>query len=76
MRKKCMACEILLDVPCPNADCQGHQNASVGDLCVYCATNEREHMPVLRTLSDLLPSSLVDCGSDWTELEECAMLAL
>jgi hypothetical protein len=74
MLKKCMACDILLDVPCPNADCRGHQNASVGDLCVYCATNEREHLPLLRTLSDLWPSSLAECGSDWTDQEEPAML--
>jgi len=74
MRKKCGVCEILLDVPCPNVDCRGHQNASVGNLCVYCATNEREHLSVLRTLSDLLSSSLADCGSDWTEQEERALL--
>ena len=76
MRKKCVACEILLDVTCPNADCRGHQNESVGDLCVYCATNEREHLSFLRTLSGFLPSSLADCGSDWTEQEERAMLEI
>ena len=76
MRKKCVACEILLDVPCPNADCRGHRNASVGDLCVYCATNEREHLSFLRPLSGFLPSSLADCGSDWTEQEERAMLEI
>ena len=76
MLKKCVACDILLDVPCPNAACRGHHNESVGDLCVYCATNEREHLPFLRTLSDLLPSSLADCGSDWTEQEERAMLEI
>ena len=76
MPKKCVACDILLDVSCPNVDCRGHQNDSVGDLCVYCATNAREHLPVLRTQSNLLPSSLADCGSDWTEQEERAMLEL
>jgi len=76
MRKKCVACEILLDVLCSNAECRGHRNESVGDLCVYCATNEREHLAFLRTLSDLLPSSLADCGSDWTEQEERAMLEI
>jgi hypothetical protein len=74
MPKKCVACDILLDVPCPNADCRGHQNESVGDLCGYCATNERENMRFLRTLSDLWPSSLADGESDWTEQEERAML--
>src|SRR5262249_17503993 len=59
MPKKCVACDILLDVPCPNADCRGDQNESVVDLCVYCATNARENMSFLRRLSDLLPSSLV-----------------
>jgi hypothetical protein len=76
MPKKCVACEILLDVPCSNADCRGHQNESVGALCVYCATSEREHLPFLRRLSDLLPSSLADCDSDCTEQEEQAMLEI
>jgi hypothetical protein len=76
MLKKCVACDILLDMPCPNAACKGHHTESVGDLCVYCATNEREHMPFLRMLSDLLPSSLADCESDWTEQEERAMLEI
>jgi hypothetical protein len=74
MLKKCVACDILLDVPCPNTDCRGYQNESVGDLCVYCATNGREHLFFVRTLSDLLHSSLADCGSDWTDQEEPAML--
>jgi len=76
MPKKCVACDILLDMPCPNADCRGHQNESVGDLCVYCATNARENMSFLRRLSDLLPSSLADCGSAWTEQEERALLEI
>jgi len=76
MSKKCVACDILLDVPCANVECRGHQNESVGDLCGYCATNARENMPVLRTLSDLLSSSLADCGSDWTEQEERARLEI
>ena len=76
MPKKCVACHILLDEPCPNADCRGHQNESVGELCVYCATNEREHLSFLRPLSGFLPSSLADCGSDWTEQEERAMLEI
>ena len=76
MLKKCVACDILLDVPCPNTDCRGHQNESVGDLCVYCATNEREHLPFLRMLSDLLSSGLADCGSDCTDQEEPAMLEM
>ena len=76
MLKKCAACDILLDVPCPNVDCRGHQNESAGDLCVYCATNAREHPAFLRTLADLWPSSLAECGSDWAEQEEGAMLEI
>ena len=76
MLKKCVACDILLDVPCPNTDCKGHQNESVGDLCVYCATNEREHMPFLRTPSHLFLSSLADAGIDWTEHEERSLLEI
>jgi len=76
MPKKCVVCDILLDVPCPHAACRGHQNASVGDLCMYCATNERESLRFLHTLSDLWPSSLADCESDWTDQEERAMLEI
>ena len=64
-RKKCMAktcasCAILLDVPCTNLACDGHHNASVGEVCVYCATNERAEMrslwkpsPLVSTLDDI-----------------------
>ena len=76
MQKKCMACDILLDVPCSNAVCGGHHNESRGDLCVYCATNEREKMLFVRTLSHFFLSSLADIGIDWTEHEERAMLEI
>ena len=76
VQKKCVACDILLDVPCSNAICGGHKNESRGDLCVYCATNERENMLFLRTLSHLLLSSLAESGSDWTEQEERLMLEI
>jgi hypothetical protein len=42
MEKKCVLCDILLDVPCTHPGCAGHHNDSRGDVCVYCATNERE----------------------------------
>ena len=42
MRKKCANCAILLDVLCTNPACDGHHNESVGNVCVYCATNGRE----------------------------------
>ena len=76
VHQKCVACEILLDVPCSNAVCGGHQNESRGDLCLYCATNERENLHFLRTLSHLLLSSLAESGSDWTEQEATSMLAI
>jgi hypothetical protein len=76
VHKKCVACEILLDVPCANTVCGGHKNESRGDLCVYCATNEREHPLFLRPHTNLMLSSLADMGSAWTEQEERAMLEL
>jgi len=76
VQKKCVACDILLDVPCANPVCGGHQNESRGDLCVYCATNEREHLLFLRPHTHLLLSSLADLGSDWTEQEERSMLEI
>jgi hypothetical protein len=42
--KKCAHCGIRLDVPCTNPACDGHHNDSRGDVCVYCATNERTHI--------------------------------
>ena len=41
MEKKCAICGILLDMPCPAFACPGHRNESVGEMCAYCATNER-----------------------------------
>lgn len=76
MQKKCAICDILLDVACANPACAGHHNESMGDVCVYCATNERENMLFLRTLSHLLLSSLAESGSDWTEQEERLMLEI
>jgi hypothetical protein len=62
MRKKCVSCGILLDVPCPNPACDGHHNESIGDVCVYCATNEREKTLFCREVSTLFFSSLGDVG--------------
>jgi hypothetical protein len=60
--KKCAHCGIMLDVPCTNPACEGHHNESMGEVCVYCATNERIHMRSLRKLSFPLASSLYDIG--------------
>ena len=62
MPKKCANCGIRLDVPCTNPACDGHHNDSRGDVCGYCATNERTHLGSLRTLSSPLVSCLYDIG--------------
>jgi len=76
MEKKCAICDILLDVPCPHPGCAGHHNESWGDMCVYCATNERENRDYLRKFSSFCMSSLADAGGDWTEQEERALLEI
>ena len=64
MEKKCTICCILLDVPCVTLACPGHHNESVGDICAYCAANEREEVLFLRNLSPGLLSSLEDFEPD------------
>jgi hypothetical protein len=59
---RCSICAILLDMPCPNEACEGHQNARVGQLCLYCATNGRENLAFLRAPFSPLCSSLKDIG--------------
>jgi hypothetical protein len=76
MQAKCVTCDILLDVVCANPECMGHQNESRGDRCVYCATNERETLRLLHTLSHPILSSSADSETDWTayaarSLREC-----
>ena len=58
MDKKCRTCGIVLDVPCMNQTCAGHQNESVGDLCSFCATNQREELFLIGDLPCLFFSSL------------------
>jgi hypothetical protein len=62
MRKKCVSCGILMDVLCTNPVCDGHHNESVGEVCLYCATNEREKTLFCRELSTPFFSSLGDIG--------------
>ncbi len=57
MGKQCASCRIFLDVPRTHPACDGHHNESIGDMCVYCATNEREAMLYGRELSPLFFSS-------------------
>jgi hypothetical protein len=51
--QKCTHCRIVLDQPCPNPICPGHHSDSVGDLCRYCATNQRD--------APLHPDAMLDC---------------
>ena len=60
MEKKCAICTILLDVPCPAPTCTGHHNESVGDICAYCAENERDEVFLLRQIDPSIVSSLED----------------
>jgi len=74
MHKKCATCDILLDVRCTNPSCAGHHNESLAEMCVYCATNERETLSFLRTWPNLFVSSLADSAGDETAYEERALL--
>jgi hypothetical protein len=62
MVKKCVSCNIILDVPCTNAGCDGHHNESRGEMCAYCVTNERENTLFLKERSTPFGSSLADIG--------------
>jgi hypothetical protein len=64
MQKKCALCFILLDIPCVTLACPGHRNESVGDMCAYCAANEREEVLSLRNFSPSILSSLEDFEPD------------
>ena len=68
MPKKCATCGILLDVPCPNSACPGHQNESIGNICAYCSTNERGKALQQGNLISIILSSLSDAVE--TKLEE------
>ncbi len=62
MAKTCASCGILLDVSCPHPACDGHHNESVGEVCVYCATNERTHRSWLGKLASPIFSTLYEIG--------------
>ena len=64
MENKCKRCEILLDVLCMNPVCIGHQNESIGGICYYCATNQREILLNINNWQSFLSSSLNDIESD------------
>ena len=65
MHQKCTLCGILMDVPCTHPVCEGHRNESVGDVCVYCADNERSNRHCVREPFTLFVSSLRDCAADF-----------
>jgi hypothetical protein len=64
MQKKCANCYILLDIACVTLACPGHHNESVGNICAYCAANEREDMLFLHHLAPSLFSTLEDFEPD------------
>jgi hypothetical protein len=69
MPKKCALCGILLDVLCTNTACDGHHNESVGEVCRYCADNERTKSPFVHERSPFLASSLRDIAADFEGTE-------
>jgi hypothetical protein len=64
MHQKCTLCGILMDVPCTNPACDGHRNESVGEVCRYCADNERSNRHFVREPFMLFVSSLRDGAAD------------
>ena len=64
MPKKCLNCSILLDIPCVTLGCPGHHNESVGEVCAYCAANEREAALFFDNLAPCIVSSLEDGEPD------------
>ena len=68
MDKKCISCGIVLDIPCTNPACAGHQNESIGDLCSFCATNQREERFLMVDCPHLFFSSLGDVEVEWEDI--------
>jgi len=62
--KQCTICGIILNVPCLSPLCPGHHNESTGDICEYCATNQREKPLHVPTSHGLLQSGLGDVHAD------------
>ena len=62
MPKKCTLCGIILDVPCTNPSCSGHRNERWGEVCVYCATEERKNTRFLWERSRFFVSGLAEMG--------------
>ena len=64
MQKKCLNCSILLDIPCVTLACPGHHNESVGEVCAYCAANEREEVLFLPNFAPSLFASFEEFEPD------------
>ena len=64
MQKKCLNCSILLDIPCVMLACPGHHNESVGEVCAYCAANEREEVLYIHTFAPSMLASFEDFEPD------------
>jgi hypothetical protein len=64
MQKKCLNCSILLDIPCVTLACPGHHNESVGEVCAYCATNEREEVLFIHNFAPSMLANLEDFEPD------------
>jgi hypothetical protein len=62
MDKKCASCGIRLDVPCTHPACDGHHNERRGEVCAYCAMNERENRLFMQERSNPFRSSLAEIG--------------
>ena len=66
--RKCARCGVLLDVACTHEGCPGHHNDRLGNVCRYCATNERETRLHLHDLSHLFLSTLADAREEYMDL--------
>jgi hypothetical protein len=69
---KCRSSRIVLDQPCPNPFCPGEHSDSMGALCWYCATNQRDAALPTDAGLDFLVSSLGDLAEYGQEVNEYA----
>ena len=69
--KTCTHCRIVLDQPCPNPVCPGHDNDSIGDLCRYCATHQRDAFLQTDVMLDLFSSSISDLDDSVLDDASC-----
>jgi hypothetical protein len=53
------------EMPCTHPACDGHRNASVGEVCLYCADNERSNRRFVYESFTFFVSSLRDGAADF-----------